>query len=256
MTKAKAKEATLHVIFNADDFGLTRGVNLGIVDACRYGVVRSTTLMVGMSAEEDAVLLASQTPELKVGLHVRLTAGRSLTSAESLVDAAGKFITKEEFWRTQEFDRQALEAEVVAQVERFLSLGIHLSHLDSHHHVHLHPAVLPVFQTIARDYGVPLRGAVPCLDRYRRGRYAFDDGFYSDGVSLENVLAIVDKHKEDCDVLEIMTHPAFIDAPLLAASAYDCARASELAVLTAPELKAQLALRGVTIADYSILSDW
>ena len=48
----------MQVIFNADDFGLTHGVNQGIKDAHLKGVVNSTTLMVGMSADKEAVELA------------------------------------------------------------------------------------------------------------------------------------------------------------------------------------------------------
>ncbi|WP_029809312.1 ChbG/HpnK family deacetylase, partial [Vibrio parahaemolyticus] len=69
----------MKVIFNADDFGLTQGVNTGIVKSHQDGVVKSTTMMVGMDAEQHAIELANQNPDLKIGVHLRFTAGAPLT---------------------------------------------------------------------------------------------------------------------------------------------------------------------------------
>lgn len=87
----------MKVIFNADDFGLTQGVNQGIVKAHLDGVVKSTTLMVGMPAEQHAVQLAKQLPDLKIGLHLRFTAGRPLTGERNLTDEHGVFTAYRDF---------------------------------------------------------------------------------------------------------------------------------------------------------------
>jgi predicted glycoside hydrolase/deacetylase ChbG (UPF0249 family) len=65
------------LIVNADDFGFTRGVNAGIVEACQQGILRSTTLMANGLAFEDAVERALGAPELDVGCHLVLIGGRA-----------------------------------------------------------------------------------------------------------------------------------------------------------------------------------
>ncbi|MGF1725248.1 chitin disaccharide deacetylase [Photobacterium nomapromontoriensis] len=245
----------MHIIFNADDFGLTSGVNLGIVEACQSGVVRSTTLMVGMKAEQHAIALASTTPQLKVGLHLRFTAGTPLTQgAKSLVDENGRFLDKSVLAQKKTFCQQQIANEAVAQIEAFRSHGIHLSHIDSHHHAHTHPKILPVIQDIARDYQVPLRGTGYSDIRATHCRYHFTDRFYGSELSVDGLLALISQHHGDVDVLEVMCHPANVDTSLIAMSGYSRERAKELAILTDPYLQEQLDQLGVVIGDYSVLS--
>lgn len=244
----------MHVIFNADDFGLTPGVNLGIAASCQSGVVRSTTLMVGMAAEKDAVKLAADVPSLAVGLHLRFTAGSPLTEAKGLVGDNGQFLRKEDFLSKRDFSQQQVADEVAAQIEHFLATGLRLSHVDSHHHAHLNPNLLPVVQEVVRSYRVPLRGCGYYGMTATDCRYEFSDHFYGDDISRESLLNIVKRHKDRCDVLEIMCHPAYIDQPLLDASGYVLPRAKELEVLTDSTLRDTLNDWGVVVCDYSILS--
>lgn len=244
----------MHVIFNADDFGLTPGVNLGIVAASKSGVVRSATLMVGMEAEKHAVELAASATSLNVGLHLRFTAGEALTAGSTLTRENGQFLGQDDFWQKNTFSTQQIADEVTAQVEHFLALGLSLSHIDSHHHAHTHPQILPIVTDLARYYKVPLRGGCFDGDPSRDYRYMFSDEFYGDEVSLDNILGIIDKYHHQCDVLEIMCHPAFIDQPLLEASAYSLLRAKELAILTDAGLYQRLEAKGIEVCDFSIFS--
>lgn len=244
----------MHVIFNADDFGLTPGVNLGIIAACQSGVVRSTTLMVDMRAEKHAINLASSAPSLKVGLHLRFTAGTPLTTAHTLRGENGQFLLQEEFWQRQDFSEQQIADEVTAQIEHFQALGQSLSHIDSHHHAHTHPQILPVVKEIARYYQVPLRGCSKDGVTSNDCRYIFSDDFYGDDVSVDKLLNIINKHQNHCDVLEVMCHPAFIDQPLLDASAYHVLRAKELSVLTDASFYDAIEKQGIKVCDFSILS--
>jgi predicted glycoside hydrolase/deacetylase ChbG (UPF0249 family) len=244
----------MHVIFNADDFGLTPGVNLGIVAASKSGVVRSTTLMVGMEAEKQAVELASTASSLNVGLHLRFTAGEALTAGNTLTRENGQFLRQDDFWQKNTFSEQQIADEVTAQVEHFLALGLSLSHIDSHHHAHTHPQILPIVTELARYYKVPLRGGDFKSDSSRDYRYMFSGAFYGDEVSIENIFGIIDKYHHQCDVLEIMCHPAFIDQPLLDASAYSLLRAKELAILTDAGLSQRLEAKDIEVCDFSIFS--
>ncbi|MBV1841219.1 chitin disaccharide deacetylase [Photobacterium ganghwense] len=240
----------MHVIFNADDFGLTLGVNLGIVESCVAGVVRSTTLMVGMPAEQQAVQLAGNTPALKVGVHLRFTAGSPLTAASSLVNEQGMFLPYSAFWAHQGISQQQIADETTAQIEHFLAQGLALSHVDSHHHAHTHPELLPVIEEVVQGYRVPLRGSGLAGSTCR---YVFESGFYGEELTLSRLTALLDGHQGRCDVLEVMTHPALVDQSLLELSSYNIARTRELAVLTDPRLPELLKQRGITVADYSSL---
>lgn len=245
----------MHIIFNADDFGLTSGINLGIVEACQSGVVRSTTLMVGMEAEQQAIALAAATPQLKVGLHLRFTAGTPLShGASSLVDENGQFLDKSVLAQKKTFCQQQIADEAIAQIEAFRKHGIDLSHIDSHHHAHMHPQILPVIQYIAREYHVPLRGTGYSDARLTDCRYHFTDRFYGSELSVDSLLALISQYHGDVDVLEVMCHPAHVDPSLISMSGYSHERAQELAILTDSYLQDRLDQLGVVIGDYSVLS--
>jgi chitin disaccharide deacetylase len=120
------------LIVNGDDFGASRGVNAGVVEAHVGGVLTSTSMMVDAHASVEAARLAEEYPDLGVGVHVVL----DQASANGDV-----------------------EAEVERQLERFVTLmGRAPTHLDSHQNVHEAPRVLPAFVALAERYGLPLRG--------------------------------------------------------------------------------------------------
>ena len=142
------------LIVNADDLGLTSGVNRGILRAFQDGIVTSASLLVTGSAFEEAVALARQSPELDIGLHLALVEERAVLGRAvlpTLVDETGRFPrTSGEFFRRAFFGRinwHEVEREIAAQIERFQQTGLRLSHLDSHQHLHMFP---PVFQIVRR----------------------------------------------------------------------------------------------------------
>ncbi|WP_263322192.1 chitin disaccharide deacetylase [Endozoicomonas sp. Mp262] len=243
----------MQLIVNADDFGLSEGVNRGIIEAFQRGIVRSTTLMVGMPAVPHAVELSRQNPALKVGVHLRLTAGfPEASSVPGLLGSDGQFQHQGLFWDNQSMNSEEIERELRAQIENFLAYDIPLSHLDGHHHCHRHPQVAPIANKLAEEYGVPIR---PCHEPvlYNGTRLSFSDAFYGDQLSMDHLLEIVGRHKDQTQVLEIMSHPAIVDKGLGSASSYTQARAEELKVLTDPLLKKALQSMGVAITDYGCL---
>ena len=155
------------LIVNGDDFGLTPGINAGIVDAHLRGILTSASLFANAPSTDDAIALARVTPTLAVGCHITLVDGRPVLPASSLPTLApgGAFRPT---WRA--FVRDAvvrrirldeIEREVAAQVDRLLDAGIRLSHLDSHKHVHAYPPVFAVVARLARRIGVHTV-RVPC----------------------------------------------------------------------------------------------
>lgn len=145
-----------HLIINADDFGLTSGVNRGIMRAHGEGVLTSATLMAGGLAWREAVELSRTNPSLGVGVHLTLTALKPVLppgQVPSLVDSQGKF--RRQLWRAPLWRRREVEREWRAQILRLLETGLNPTHLDSHHHTHLWPGLIKVIEKLAREFGIP-----------------------------------------------------------------------------------------------------
>src|SRR5579859_712137 len=122
--------STYRLIVNADDFGFTRGVCDGIVEAHRQGILTATTLMAGGAAFDYAVELARATPSLDVGVHL------VLWDDTDVPQRLPAFVM-----RAMTMSTAAIERLFAAQVERVINAGITPSHLDTHKHTHTLPHV-------------------------------------------------------------------------------------------------------------------
>lgn len=137
----------IRLAVNADDFGFTRDVNEGIVEAHRRGILTSTTLMANGAAFEHAVELARATPTLDVGCHLTLVGGPALTG-ETLPRSVPELLQRLALRRVRVYD------EMAAQVRRIKQAGLNPTHLDTHKHTHLAPPVLTAVARIAREFGI------------------------------------------------------------------------------------------------------
>ena len=147
---------------NADDFGLTAGVNRAIVELHQAGVLTSTTLMARAAATAEAIQLARATPTLGVGCHVVLVDGEPVLPPQqipSLVDpqtgrfqpTLGAFLQR---LLTGRIRTAEMEAEAGAQIALLENAGVALTHIDTHKHVHMFPAVLRPVLRAARAAGI------------------------------------------------------------------------------------------------------
>ncbi len=150
------------LIINADDFGLTAGVNRGISEAHENGVLTSATLMANGAAFEDAVQISHSAPRLSVGCHVVLVDGSpvldparvpSLLQTESLKFRQGlsKFAILS---LGRRLNADEIEAEATAQIRKLQSAGIEVSHIDTHKHTHIFPHLLRPLLRAAKACGV------------------------------------------------------------------------------------------------------
>ena len=149
------------LILNADDFGMTRGVNEGIIRGHREGILTSTTLMANGPEFDDAVARAKQNPKLGVGCHLVLVGGPAVApkvKISSLVDESGNlpdslggFVARLSagLIRTKAIDR-----EMRAQIAKIRATGIEPTHLDTHKHTHAHPKVMEVLGRVAKELGI------------------------------------------------------------------------------------------------------
>lgn len=282
------------LIVNADDLGLTRPVNRGIVEAHRHGIVTSATLMANGGAFDDAVALARAEPRLAVGCHVDLVQLAPTSPVEqvpSLCDGRhfrhglGMLAARSVAGR---IDAVQVESEAAAQIRKLQSAGIRVSHIDTHKHAHVLPRILEPLLRAARSCGVqairnPFEpGTVarvgPAFARGELKRWAavrilsgMSRGFrrrvHAAGLrSNDGTIGIVFTGKLDqqilCDLLrgvpegtwELVTHPGYTDAELATLSRLTAQRESELRLLTSAETRATISAAGIELITYSDLS--
>ncbi len=134
---------------NADDFGFTRDVNAGIIEAHTRGILTSTTLMANGAAYEDAVRLAVAHPTLDVGVHLTLVGGCSVVQPGRMLPA-----TTADLVAAVMTGKIAVEEELDAQIGKILASGLRPTHLDTHKHTHLLPPVLHAVARLAKKYGI------------------------------------------------------------------------------------------------------
>ena len=147
------------LIVNADDFGLTSGVNRAIVEASRAGVVTSTTLMANSSAFDEAVALAKSQPHLRVGCHIVLIDGEPIIPGlKTLTSGTARFRSSlKEFALAaiqKKLSQEEIGCEAEAQIRKIQSAGIIVSHVDTHKHAHIFSHVLRPVLKAARSCGV------------------------------------------------------------------------------------------------------
>ena len=223
------------LVVNADDFGLSAGVNAGIIEAHARGLVTSTSLMVRGEAATDAAGLARAHPELGVGLHLDLGEWRCVDgrwrAVYEVVDAR---------------DAVAVAAEIERQLEAFHDLlGRAPTHVDSHQHVHREEPVRSLLGRRARELRVPLRhhGAI----RYRGDFYGHghDGEPRPQGVTATALRSILKSLAPG--VSELCCHPA---ARVTPGMDYGRERLLELEALVDPVTRRATGDEGVTLVNF------
>lgn len=242
----------MKVIFNADDFGLSRAINAGIIEAYEHGLLKSASLVVTGEAAQDAVEGATSHPGLDIGLHTTLIEELPALppgQIPSLV-ADGRFHRQ----RSALFLRYVLghwtvteaEAEITAQLDRVRAFGLEASHLDGHQHLHLLPRLFPSVIALAQRHGIrfvrgrisdPLAGtgtlarkistlAINTVSRLNWSKIPGSSqvhmisfttvGFLQAGGSLtvSYLLSMLDHLRKDPgqSIVEVMLHPGHRDA--------------------------------------------
>ena len=227
----RSADSNRYVIFNADDFGASTGINRGVIEAHTRGVVTSASLMVRGRARQEAVAMAREHPSLALGLHWDVWG-----EDERSFDVG---------------DEPAVRTEIARQLDAFVDLiGRPPTHVDSHKHAHLDERVLPVMRELVEPWGVPVRGD---------GSVEFVGGFYAqwewqvtelEHVSVGALQEILRTETAD-GWTEISCHPGYRWPDFT--SAYHAEREAELATLTDPAVPRTIEECGLRLASYA---DW
>ena len=278
----------LKLLVNADDFGLSEKTNEGIEYAHRNGILTSASLMANGAAFEHAVAICRQVPSLDVGIHLTLVEERPLLAAlavPSLVDAKGRFPRHATVFTKQYFlgrlSLTEIRAELEAQIRKVLKHGIHISHLDSHQHVHMLPQILKIAVSLAKEYDIPFirfpgeklcsymvqgPGAISRVlqllglrffcalgDRSPLSRTDRFAGFFFGGKMTRKNLREVIEHLPQDGVYELMCHPGLAD-PLSNYSHWGYDPSGECAALVDQETRSLLNLRGIQLVNFMDLA--
>jgi len=288
--------AKRRLIINADDFGLTAGVNRAIAEAHQRGVVTSATLMANSVAFDHAVQFAKSNPKLSVGCHVVLLDGAPVSPPEaisSLLAKNGRTARLRD--KLLPFAVSAIRGklpadqiarEVEAQVNKIEAAGLETTHIDTHKHTHMFPAVLKPLLEVASRMGIravrnpfaPLKPLVfahvarrPRLwtrytevkvlrrfaDNFRRQVAAHGmvtpDGCFGvvvtgalDRQLFESIVACIPEGS-----WEFVCHPGYNDADLgKVHTRLRQSRVAELEVLTSAAAKASLERHGIELISY------
>jgi predicted glycoside hydrolase/deacetylase ChbG (UPF0249 family) len=258
------------LVVNADDFGFTRDVNRGIIEAHREGILTATTLMANGAAFEDAVELADKNPSLDIGVHLVLVGEPPYPSS------IARLSVQVALGRIQIYD------EFAAQVRKITSAGIRPTHLDTHKHTHLLGPVLEAVARISRDFQIPWvrrpfdadvehsgvglgkrftsrlmglrsRGFAKAFARYGCRATDHFSGFQITGDYDAAKLAAVIRSLPEGST-EFMCHPGICGGELRAArTRLKESRERELHALTSTEVRKAIEEAGVTLTNYARL---
>jgi chitin disaccharide deacetylase len=232
-----AAVARTSLIVNADDFGLSEGVNRGVARTFEEGIVTSASLMVRAPHAPDAAEYAKAHPDLGVGLHLDM--GEWHYTGEAWI-AAYEVVPLD--------DPAAVGAEVAAQIERFMSLvGRAPTHIDSHQHVHREEPLRGIVAAHAHRLGVPVRELTPGI-RYEGGFYGQSGRGepYPQGISPDALCALVEALPPG--VVELGCHPGIDDE---SGSSYAAERTAETRTLCDPRVRATIERCGVELRSYA-----
>jgi predicted glycoside hydrolase/deacetylase ChbG (UPF0249 family) len=228
------------LIVNADDFGLSAGVNVGIIEAHQRGILTSSSLMVRWPAAKDAAAYARAHPELSVGLHLDLGEWNFVNEEWQL---AYEVVALD--------NARAVAQEITCQLEQFHYLTRrNPTHLDSHQHVHRSEPVRSLCIKQAQALGIVLRGISPevqyCGDFYGQS----DKGYpCPDGISVEGLLNVLGRLPAGCT--ELGCHPArAVDMEGM----YRHERLVECETLCDPRVRAALVNEGIWQCSFADLS--
>jgi len=150
-----------NLIVNADDLGWTEGVNRGIAEAHRNGIVTSASLLANGAAFASGVELARTTSALGVGVHLNLSDGEPVAERElvsTLLNDRGELEGKPESLLLKLARRSVLLEEVErewdAQIQKVRDIGIEPTHLDGHRHVQMLPGLFEIALRLAKRHGI------------------------------------------------------------------------------------------------------
>lgn len=278
------------LIINADDFGLHKVVNEGIITGYQHGCITSTSLMPGAGAFDAAAQLSFANPGLGVGIHLTLVNEKPVSDVAyipSLVNKNGyleenyiKFLLK---LLTGQISLKEVEIELTAQVKKAVATGLKFTHLDSHQHLHVVPGIIDIVIDLAKRFDIKAvripdepylffggynfdpvrtvaRGGLTFLaglarQKVKRNGLMTPDSFFgmlAGGNMQEGFLQNIVSALPD-GVSEIMVHPATQDEVLNSLYKWNMHWQDELAAVTSQATSDLIAIKNIELLSFGEL---
>lgn len=265
------------LIINSDDYGRSPDISRGIREAHLNGVVTSTTCMMNIrTTARDIAMALNETPDLKMGVHLVLTAKKPILPQQwvrSVTDQNGDFLKYTPFLENvPNLDILEVKAEWRAQIEAYIAAAsTKPTHLDSHHHSsYFSPALFRAMLELAKEYDCPIRFPVSADDTSPefgetakhvtdllkefspRRPDTFLVSFYDNGATKEHLLEILNNLPEGTS--ELMCHPGHVDQDFAdKESVYNFQREREAKILTDPDIKKAIQANGIEMITFADL---
>ena len=201
----------MKLIINADDFGLSKSISDGIIQAIQGGFVTSTSIMAKMPYARCAINQAVKYHISCIGLHVNLTVGKPIIANRNLMDDNGIFYYNRQQIENKKLTYEDVFCEVMAQLEKIEEYSngtIKIDHLDTHHHLFDNPIIKQVILDIANNLNIPIRNE---NISNRKCPDVLDKSFTKNHGDIEMLKEMIAKYKENKVTVELMTHPGLID---------------------------------------------
>jgi predicted glycoside hydrolase/deacetylase ChbG (UPF0249 family) len=215
----------LNLILNADDFGYSKEVNDAVIQSAQSGSITSVSMLANGPATLDALQRIGELASVSVGVHLNVTEFSPLLHTQEndcLVDDLGSFNLTAPVYYLSPKSMLAIYREWSSQVEHLLRMGVKLTHIDSHNHIHTYPALMPVVLAVGRKYQIRrIRNAHNCFQpnhRYSRTSSAYKS-FWAHSLKLLGRYRLTDYFLELQDLVsqksdfgrgksaEVMLHP-------------------------------------------------
>jgi len=270
------------IIVNADDLGISQGINSGIVEAFRKGIVTSASIMANANYTEDALSRLRDAPGLKVGIHITLSGSKPIADRKDvphLITSEGLFLKRglNLCGRLSISPAKVLneiKKEISLQIEYLYSRNLKITHIDSHDHIHFLPAILDIIIEAAKKYSIPRirfpmkslicrKGSLISISKARildvfismsKNKIKESGLLYTDylfglaesgNLTEENLGLILNSLPNGSS--EIMCHPGLLDENIL--KIFPCIYnwQKELCALTSPKIKLLIKELGIEI---------
>lgn len=235
------------LIVNADDFGRSTAINLGIIEGHQKGIITSASVMTDRDAFAEAVALAKANPKLGIGLHL------DLDSFFEVEHGVGRLLA----YKDPSLPLAEIAKETERQIKKVLATGLPITHVDGHHHSHLRPELFAMIAALTAKYKIPViryfsgfyEGLYPGVptewvpDLVRRFGLRCTDTFFAGWEKVESSLpgySYFDLTRP-FDTAELMVHPGKGEAW----------RERELSHCISPEVRQNIVKSGATLVNFS-----
>jgi predicted glycoside hydrolase/deacetylase ChbG (UPF0249 family) len=263
-----------YLIVTADDLGLTKSINEGILKACKEGIVTAVSVIPTGEGIEDALAAIKDLPFKDIGAHLSLSETKPILSSSRFYKNHNKFFFSLLLGRINLND---VYAELKAQIEILKKAGCSITHINSHEHVHMIPQVLNIFVRLAKEYGISVirfpRGdrtpkGMSLKENYRSFILNYFTGSIEDNLKKTDLIytdyfmGLLDAGQLNIDkvkniltglkegVTEIVTHPGFLSPEVLDHYKWHMGCETELFALTDKRIKNFIKENSIKLISY------